>query len=192
MELLYTATTTMKLIATDGEEAGEVESYYYLVRCKTCSDISLFWNWDLAPNPNELKDENLVFPVVKRFSDGVPEAIRRSYTEAKKVQKISPSAFAAMIRRALEYVCRDQNAKGRNLRDQIFDLAKKGVIPSTLTKMALMIKTLGNIGAHASDVEIQPDHAETELMDDFFAAVIEYVYIAPEKIVKLLQQRHSR
>lgn len=160
----------------------EIEGYYYLAQCRTCSGVSLFYDWEIDGEPGNLKEAKRLYPKVRDLR-GVPKAIHDSYKEAKRVEKHSPTAFAILIRKSLEYLCKEQSAEGKNLKEQIDDLAKKGIIPATLARMASALRYFGNIGAHSSDIKIGAQEART--MDDFFVAVIEYVYIAPEKLEKL-------
>lgn len=52
------------------------------------------------------------------------------------------------------------------------------------------MRYIGNLGAHASDHEI--DTWDAELLDDFFRSVVDYVYIVPSKIERLKQRFASR
>ena len=49
--------------------------------------------------------------------------------------------------------------------------------------MTDVIRILGNYGAHASDVEVT--RQDVQVMDDFFIALLEYVYVAPQKLENL-------
>jgi hypothetical protein len=132
---------------------------------------------------------NQVYPAIKNLI-GVPEQIQKAYSEAKKVKKISPLAFATLIRRALEYVCLEQEANGKDLDDKLKDLSTRGVIPDTLAKMSHAIRHYGNVGAHADDTNI--GYTDAWIMDDFFTAVVEYVYIAPKKLKTAEERIHKK
>lgn len=106
------------------------------------------------------------------------------------MKKISPTAFAVMVRRALEYMCLDQKAAGKSLHKQLEDLAKRKIIPDTLAEMSDSLRLLGNLGAHASNFKIGRE--DTAIIDDFFMALLEYVYIAPEKIKSFKEKIISR
>lgn len=160
---------------------------YRLWRCSTCEGISLYltssddYNGD--PEETYFDIANLVYPDEKKFESTVPEIVRRSYIEARKVKQISAYAFAILIRKALEQVCLDQGAKGHSLKEKIGDLAKKDIIPKNLVRMADALRFLGNVGAH--EVNYNFGWEEVRAMDDFLIAVIEYVYVAPQKVKRL-------
>jgi hypothetical protein len=167
----------------DGKEQGIVEKFVYLfMQCSTCQDYSLLGGFEL-----ELPESQTQFPVLYPESDdlgpSVPEKIGKVYREAARIQNKVPNAYAGQIRKALEFLCKDQNAIGGNLLNQINSLVEKGIIPPTLAEMTTLIRLLGNLGVHATDDDVSIWDAQ--LIDDFFRSLIEYVYIAPAKINRL-------
>jgi hypothetical protein len=172
-----------ELYDTHGEFVGEIDNYYYLTECKTCKGICLFTDWAASTNPGNLAEATLLYPSKRKLWETIPSEINKSYEEAKKVEKISPNAFAVLIRRSLELLCRDQKAKGSNLKEQIADLSFKGIIPNTLVEMADTLRFMGNIGAH--EIEFDFDESEIQAIDDFLVAMLEFVYVAPNKIKNL-------
>ena len=123
-------------------------------------------------------------------SQPVPPQILRIYEEVWPLRRSAPNAFAGQIRRALEYVCQDQNAVGRTLFDQLEDLSRRGLLPEKLAETATLIREAGNIGVHADKRAI--DVWDAELIDELFRLVIDYVYIAPAKITRLQQRLSGR
>jgi len=111
---------------------------------------------------------------------------KMAYEEAKKVKEVSPLAFSLLIRRALEQLCNDKNATGDNLKAKIKDLGTKKVIPEKLSDMADIIRDIGNTGAHAYKFDL--NKYDMDVLDDFFIAVVEYVYLAPAKISKIRER----
>ncbi|ANH81188.1 hypothetical protein A8C56_09515 [Niabella ginsenosidivorans] len=164
-------------------ETIEIECSYYLTRYKTCGGISLFYDTEFDEHPGYITEATLCYPVIRTLTDHIPIQIQQTYNEALKVEKVSFTAFSLLIRKSLELLCKDQKAAGRNLKEQITDLATKNIIPANLAKMADALRTLGNIGAH--DVSYQIDIEEVRAMKDFLIAMLEYVYVAPSKIEAL-------
>lgn len=184
----FEITSTEDVSFTDGS-IYPLKIYYFLVQCKTCEKISLYSNWEIADDPYYLEDALCLYPKIEKISSIIPDIIRRSYNEAKKVEKISPTAYAILIGKSIECLCEDKKAEGNNLKNKLDDLAKKGIIPKTLLKMGHSVRLLRNISAHPSDYDITSE--EVKIISDFFVAVIEYVYVAPEKI-KNLEEKLKR
>lgn len=160
--------------------------YYSLTKCEVCDDVLLYGR-------PEYDDETyfgyVLYPEQKSLSDAVPLEIRKVYSEAKAISKIAPNAFAVQIRRALEFLCTEKKVKGKDLNEQIGSMAEMGMIPPVLATMTNGIRHFGNIGAHASDVEVTK--GDVVLIDDFFKAIVEYVYVAPGKIDALQKRLES-
>ncbi len=188
--ILYKAKGISEVIDFFDGAPFEVESYYLLAKCNSCSEISLYVNSDFADEVENLQDAKLLYPKVKKYNKSVPQIIIENYTEAKRVYNISPIAFAVLIRRCLEYICKEQKALGQNLVQQLNDLAKRDVIPPTLSKMSAVLRFFGNMGAHATDSKL--DHSDAIIIDDFFTTILEYVYVAPfklEKVQKVIDEK---
>src|SRR5205085_3563826 len=88
--------------------------------------------------------------------------------------------------RVLEFVCIDRKATGDTLFKQLKDLANRGEIPGPLADMADQLRTLRNIGAHASLGELSG--AETPILDDLCRAILEYVYAAPHRVANVAKR----
>ncbi|MES2436939.1 MAG: DUF4145 domain-containing protein [Patescibacteria group bacterium] len=176
------------LTNSEGDVFETVDTYYFLTRCKSCEDVSLFSDIELSMDLGNLNEAVLQYPKIKRYQDELPERIKKNYTQAKRIEKLSPISFAVMIRRCLEAVCIDKGASGKNLKTKLDDLAAKQIIPETLSRMSEALRYFGNIGAHATDDDDSVGGEEAKIMDEFFTSIIEYVYVAPAKIQKLNQR----
>jgi hypothetical protein len=162
----------------------EVQWTHTLAQCDVCNNVSLYVSDDF--NPEEFSQ---LYPAKKNLDD-VPEEIRNSYVEARKVRGASPVAFVVMAGRTLEYICKDKNASGKDLKQKLDDLSAKDIIPKTLAEMSHVLRDQRNKGAHAVDEKITTYDART--VNDFLLAVIEYVYIAPAKLAKIKQRTKEK
>jgi hypothetical protein len=164
---------------TDGSEDQHPWSTFVAV-CETCNNLLLY------DNPGDQMDDgsfhygDLVYPDSGKLHKSVPDIIEEVYREAYRIKNLAPNAFAVQIRRALEALCEDRNAKKGNLQIRLKDLSEKGEIPPVLAEASDILRLLGNIGAHGINKSIHPLQALA--IDEFFRAVVEYVYIAPSKI----------
>jgi hypothetical protein len=183
-EIIFEVDSSEKAFSSmDSDDFIDFDVTYYLTRCKTCFRISLFWDSEIDEAQGKLSEATICYPRQNYFGDYIPDTIIKTYKEAKRIKNISPTSFAVMIRRGLEFLCIDKKAKGRTLNKQLEDLGKRGIIPQTLFEMGDTLRFLGNQGAHATNYEI--GITEVQAMDDFFIAMIEYVYIAPAKLNRL-------
>ena len=167
-------------------------------RCPTCSGISLFADFVAYPTYSSLAQRRIYPPGARLVPephkvtspDCVPQQVQMLYEEIRPLRHIAPSAFVGQIRRALEFICREEGAKGRTLFDQLRDLTHRGAFPGHFADVTDLMRTVGNLGAHAGDHSI--DIWDAELLDDFFRIVIEYLYVTPSRIERMRQRLKER
>jgi len=166
-------------IIENGEEI-DLTVVYFVASCETCNHILVYRAVEGLPDDKYFTSGNLVFPESGELHSSVPKTVSNIYSEALRIKSLAPNAFAVQIRRALEALCEDRGAKNDTLQKMLNELASKGEIPSTLIEATDLLRLLGNIGAHASVDSVKPWQVRT--LDEFFRAIVEYVYIAPSKI----------
>lgn len=181
----------------DGQRYNE-DFDYYLYLCPTCQGVSIYGDF-AGYSSQESMDARRLYPRGGQLrpeqhkvasSKCVPERILRIYEEIWPLRHIAPNAFAGQIRRALEFICRDQKAQGRTLFEQLKDLVARGTFPGYFSEITDLMRQIGNLGSHAGESDV--DFWDAELLDDFFCSIVEYVYIAPSKIERLKQRIGSR
>jgi hypothetical protein len=102
----------------------------------------------------------------------------------------SPNSFVVLIGRALEAVTRERNAEGGSLYDRLNWLISEGHLPQVFGEMGQINRLFRNWGAHDAEIEVEP--GDVGIADEFFKAIIEYLYVAPAKLARvqnLIKQR---
>jgi hypothetical protein len=170
-----------------------VEQYTWLCySCETCGGLNIFGGfYGIDTDPHKLDQCRLhprgssILPPSHTMSPSqpVPGNVLKLYEEVWPLRHRAPSAFVGQIRRLLEYVCLDRKATGQNLVHKLKDLTKKGILPGYFEQMSDLLRKVGNMGAHATDVELSIWDAE--LIDEFFRSIIDYVYVAPARIQRM-------
>jgi hypothetical protein len=175
----------------EGESQKIFENFvYFFIQCSTCQDCSLVGGFNIEL-PQSQSQFPVLFPKSGDLGSGVPEKIAKVYSEAFRIRLKAPNAYAGQVRKALEFLCRDQKATGDNLFKQLNSLVEKGIIPPTLAEMTTLIRLLGNLGVHATDDD-EVSVWDAQLIDEFFRSIVEYVYIAPSKIARLKSRLERR
>ena len=159
-------------------EAGLI---WELVRCPNCDGINLrLVDFHTGAEPEiGRRAAKILYPSVIESPPGVPSEIDKAYQAALKVRHVDANAFAVSLRRVVEAVCKDREAKGKNLINKLQDLVRKGDLSERLSDIVHGIRKLGNVGAYY-DNDLTP--AEASLLNDLCKALLEYVYTAPELI----------
>ena len=154
-------------------------NYYYTFSCSSCNRVSIYAHFFTNPVEMKLSKLDLIYPVVKNVSYFLPKEVKQNYLEAKKVQNISAVSFAILIRKSLEQICKDKNAKGSNLSAMIADLSKREVLPKKMVELATLIRQLGNVSAHDS---YPVDFWDVDLLDELFHFIADYIYVINRSI----------
>jgi hypothetical protein len=169
----------------DFEYDQEMPEQYFLAICETCKGPLLYYKHLGLDAEEDFPKGSLIWPEQKELSKKVPQKIRDYYEEAIRIKRIAPSSFAGQIRKCLEALCDARKIKKGNLLNRLEELANNGEIPKHFTEMADILRLLGNIGVHSSDTNVRSLPVDT--IDDFFTAIIEYVYGFPSRIKEMKQ-----
>jgi hypothetical protein len=163
----------------DGMIYGEGGEIYELLECLKCKKVTLrSGGWYDGMEDREWST-SIIYPTKKKPKQvqGLPDEIRKEYNAAKAVREHSANAYAVMLGRVLELVCKDRHAGGNTLYKQLEDLAQKGEIPEKLAQTAHGLRQFRNIGAHASLGSLTEE--EVPFLEALCQAVLEYVYQVP-------------
>ena len=148
-----------------------------LCSCTTCHEPLLY---DGIARAEYGEWPALAYPEAGALHKAVPDAIRDIYGEAFLIKPKAPRGYAILIRSAIEGVCDERGISKGNLQQRLKKLAEAGFVPPTLAKMTDVLRTLGNAAAHNSVTNVTVPM--TWAIDEFFRAIVEYVYVAPAKL----------
>ena len=62
-------------------------------------------------------------------------------------------------------------------------LIKQGLLPEVFAEMTHITRMLGNLGAHDAEKDVLS--ADVQIVDEFFRAIIEYLYVARAKVARV-------
>lgn len=118
----------------------------------------------------------------------VPKHMAEDYTEACLVLPDSAKASAALSRRCLQTLLRENaGVKHGNLADEIQQTIDSGTLPSHLVESIDAIRNIGNFSAHpiksnstGEIVPIEPHEAEWNL--DVLESLFDFYYVQPAVI----------
>ncbi len=102
---------------------------------------------------------NMIYPkniFVEQPNKDLSEEIQKDYLEAANILNDSPRAAAAILRLALQKLCRQLGEKGDSLNDDIGELVKKGLNP-TIQKSFDALRITGNNAVHPGEIDLNED-----------------------------------
>ncbi len=132
-------------------------------------------------------NEVFIFPKfsIKTVAPEVPEKYGRDYKEAAAILAISPKASAAMSRRLLQTILRENyGVKKGNLNKEIDEFLDSNKVSSFISESLHYLRFIGNFAAHPSKckntgeiVEVEASEAECSL--GTLDALFDFAFVQP-------------
>lgn len=110
----------------------------------------------------------------------LPETVRNLYLEASAVGAISSRAAAALLRLALQLLCKELGGDGKNINDDIKRLVEKG-LPSPVQKAMDSLRIIGNDAVHPGQIDTDNQEVVTKLFK-LINVVADYMITQPKHI----------
>ena len=92
----------------------------------------------------------------------MPRNVREYYTEAAEIISRSPRAAAALLRLAIQVLCKELGENGNNINDDIASLVAKG-LPAVVQQSLDVVRVTGNEAVHPGQI----DTCDPELLREY-------------------------
>jgi hypothetical protein len=162
-------------------------SVFFAATCSHCNKPSC---WRAQSQGSELSPASIgrmIDPVVNTAPpphSEMPSEIAEDYREAMAVVNESPRAAAALLRLAIQKLCRVLGEPGKNINDDIGALVKKG-LPVEVQRALDIVRVIGNNAVHPG--AIAPDDVArvcTSLFD-LVNHIVEDQVARPKKLASM-------
>lgn len=170
-------------VVRNDDDYGLMERHFhYLCQCEYCQDVVYAKFWEVDFDPDWMFQYELHHPVsLFNYPEyGLPELVWRSFSEANKC--LNAGAYLAVVvmcRRTIEGILKDKGApKNLTLAKAIEKLASDSTIHDSMKHLADLVRVVGNIGAHASDLKV--DEILAKEMYEHTQKLIDMLYVLPE------------
>ena len=141
-------------------------------RCDHCLKYSVWW------------DKTLIYPAtitVELPSNDLPPNVRKNYEEAAQVLQKSPRAAAALLRLAIQYLCKSLGGSGNDLSQDIAKLVKDG-LPVRVQKTFDFVRVIGNNAVHPGVIDIDDNPQIAEALFRLVNFIAEKMITEPKAI----------
>ncbi|MBW2640260.1 MAG: DUF4145 domain-containing protein [Deltaproteobacteria bacterium] len=106
-------------------------------------------------------EERMIFPITSGApipNPDLPADIKSDYNEANQIANLSPRAAGALLRLAIQKMCKHLGEPGKNINDDIKSLVSKG-LPVKVQQALDSVRVIGNNCVHPGqlDVSDNPD-----------------------------------
>lgn len=140
----------------------------------------------------QIESETLIFPSKSKFQNikDIPKEYLDDYEEALKVLAASTKASAALSRRLLQSILREEfNIKASSLALEIQKFIELEGIPSHLTDAVDAVRNIGNFAAHPTKDKntgeiVNVESGEAEWLIEVIEALFDFTFIQPKKLEK--------
>lgn len=153
--------------------------------------VQLRWDYELEEGDEGKTKPEIYYPSPRELSDGIPQALREEFYEARKC--FGAKAYGAtlvMVRRTLEGTCADQGATKRILAENLRELQAQGKIDGLLAEWANLLRLVGNKGAHFTGEKVSAQDAKDAM--DFAEALLDHLYVLRKRFDAFKSRQEQR
>lgn len=143
--------------------------------CKVCGRYHVWY------------DDKMIIPSNSSIPmplDDMPEVVKKLYLEARDVYPISEKSACAILRLAVQHLCKELGEKGKNINDDIASLVKKG-LSVEVQKVLDIIRVVGNNAVHPGVMDEQDTKEYAVKMFDLLNFIVNDRIIKPKEIESL-------
>ena len=134
--------------------------------CAHCEEYSM-WRDGKMVSPD--------FAGIEPSNQDLSDDIKADYEEAASILQKSPRGAGALLRLAIQKLCKELGEEGKNINNDIKDLVSKG-LPSAVQKSLDVVRVIGNDAVHPGQIDLR-DNAETA------KALFKLVNLIAEKMI---------
>ena len=177
-----------------GDVEHEFEEHYTwkLLLCPVCHMPTLYQTYtdeSMEYEENQGYDIKILYPEVQMDLTNVPEIVASNFESALRIKNINKDMCLTALRKTLEMICLDKNARGNSLESKIKNLVATNVFPKELDNAYYLIRKYGNAGTHSKNVSA--GNYEVEELIRILYDVINYLYMLPVKLVNMKSKYDS-
>ncbi|WP_205910641.1 DUF4145 domain-containing protein [Rhizobium sp. P44RR-XXIV] len=114
-------------------------------------------------------------------NEDTPPEILPDYNEARDILQRSPRGAAALLRLAIQKLCKELGESGKNINADIASLVKKGLDPK-IQKALDVLRVVGNEAVHPGTIDLRDDVDTADSLFHFFNLIVEKMISEPKHI----------
>ena len=153
--------------------ASSVNNHHFS-ECHHCREITIWRNY------------NMIFPLsgnVPIANVDLPDEIKADYNEAANIVNLSPRGSVAMLRLAIQKLCKALGEKGENINTDIKNLVAKG-LPPIMQQALDSVRVIGNNAVHPGQIELTDDTTTAYKLFAFVNIIADTLITQPRQIAE--------
>ena len=143
--------------------------------CTRCSAVSYWFNDKMyipsggnAPIPNP----------------DLPEDVKLDYSEASEIVNASPRGAAALLRLAIQKLCKELGESGKNINGDIAKLVEKG-LPVKVQQALDAVRVIGNEAVHPGQLDLEDDAVTATALFGLINFIAEKMISEPNEVERV-------
>jgi hypothetical protein len=116
----------------------------------------------------------------------LPNDIKDDYEEARAIASHSPRGAAALLRLAIQKLCKHLGEKGENINKDIASLVEKGLSPK-IQKALDIVRVIGNEAAHPGQLDLKDDVETAKRLFELINLIVEEMITRPKQVNELYE-----
>lgn len=163
-------------------ERTDLNSYrlpgFKFSRCDHCNEQAM-WREDAMIHPEGSS--------VEPPSLDLPEDVRHDYVEASVIANRSPRGAAALLRLALQKLCKELGEKGDNINDDIASLVQKGLPPGVQEALDV-VRVVGNESVHPGQINLNDDRETAVALFSVLNLIVTKMITDPRELREIYER----
>src|SRR3989338_7611285 len=111
----------------------------------------------------------------------LPEEVKSDYAEARSIVALSPRGATALLRLAIQKLCKVLGEKGNDLNADIGNLVKKG-LPEKIQKALDVVRVIGNNAVHPGQIDLKDDSGTAEKLFGLVNLIADVMITQPKQV----------
>lgn len=143
--------------------------------CTHCKKFSIWY------------EQKMIYPDfegVQPPNQDLSEEIQSDYQEASSILQKSPRGSAALLRLAIQKLCKDLGGKGKNINEDIKSLVSKG-LPSAVQKSLDVVRVIGNDAVHPGQIDLKDDMETAKALFRLVNLIAEKMITEPKEVEEI-------
>lgn len=160
----------------------------YLAYCNHCDQENVWFR----AGPNNC---HMILPLgitnAPLPHDEMPDDVKSDYLEARNIAALSPRGSAALLRLAIQRLCKHLGEKGDKIDADIKSLVQKG-LPVRIQQALDIVRVTGNNAVHPGELKIEDDPDITARLFKLVNLIVDNRIAEPKRIEEAFQALPER
>ncbi len=161
----------IKFVEQDPRDQRQIEQLR-IAQCSRCGGHTIWLEGEM------------LYPLsgsVSHPNPDLPEEIKQDYEEARSIADLSPRGAAALLRLAIQKLCKHLGESGDNLNTDIASLVKKD-LPVRVQQALDIVRVIGNEAVHPGQIDLRDDPGIAQNLFSLVNIIAEKMITEPKQI----------